>query len=69
MSAYRHDHYNRDHFPIFVINHGNWDIMADERGYCAAIPTESAAGIGCKATHFGDMAYVRQTILNKRERA
>jgi hypothetical protein len=57
-----HDYYNRENFPVFVVNHGNWDICANAAGYCAAIPTDRAAAIGCKATHFGDMAYVRATL-------
>jgi hypothetical protein len=60
--TYRHDHYNTDDFPEFVVNHGNWDIYANASGYCAAIPTAAAAANGCKATHFGDMAYVRVTL-------
>ena len=57
-----HPHYNRDNFPNFVVNHGNWDICADENGkYCAAIPAANASD-GCKASHFGDIEYVRCTL-------
>jgi hypothetical protein len=57
-----HSLYNRTHFPHFVCNNGNWDICADARGYCAAIPTPRAARDGCKASHFGDAAYVRAVL-------
>lgn len=57
-----HHHYNRENFPRFVINHGNWDICANAGGYCAAIPTAAAAANGCKASHFGDAGYVRATL-------
>lgn len=60
-----HDLYNRANFPRFVVNHGNWDICADARGYCAAIPTAEAEAKGCKASHFGDMAYVRVTLARE----
>ena len=59
---YRHPHYNRDRFPHFVCSHGNWDIYADDSGYCAAIPTAKAADAGCLASHFGDVGYVRCTL-------
>lgn len=58
----RHPDYNRDNFPIFVCNHGNWDIYADAAGYCAAIPTHRAAADGCRASHFGDHNYVKVTL-------
>lgn len=58
----RHDYYNRDAFPHYVCNHGNWDIYANGRGYCASIPTDEAAADGCKATHFGDLGYVLVTL-------
>lgn len=57
-----HDYYNRDHFPRFIVNHGNWDICANESGYSAAIPTPQAEADGCKATHFGTLDYVRVTL-------
>lgn len=57
-----HPHYNRDNFPIFVCNHGKWDIYRNEKGYCAAIPTMQAAIDGYKASHFGDANYVRVTL-------
>ena len=57
-----HEYYNKTNFPHFVINNGNWDIYAKDTGHCAAIPTTKAENNGCKATHFGDMAYVRVTL-------
>ncbi|MFI0609894.1 MAG: hypothetical protein ACH37Z_18620 [Anaerolineae bacterium] len=51
--------YNTTSFPILVAHHGSWDIYRNDKGYCAAIPTEYGAGIGCRASHFGDMAYLR----------
>lgn len=57
-----HPYYNRTNFPRFVCRNGNWDIYANAAGYCAAIPTEAAAADGCKASHFGDAAYVRVTL-------
>ena len=59
---YRHDLWNRENFPRLILNHGNWDICADANGYCAAIPTPEAAAGGCKASHFGDLGYVRATL-------
>ena len=55
-------HYNTANFPTFVCNHGNWDIYKNDRGYCAAIPTVEAAADGCKASHFGDMEYLKITL-------
>ncbi len=51
--------YNTDLFPVLVAHHGNWDIYRNANGYCAAIPTEHGAAIGCRASHFGDMAHLR----------
>ena len=65
----QHDYYNRANFPIFVVNHGNHDICANDVGYCAAIPTPEAEANGCRATHFGDMAYVRHTLRNHMQAA
>ncbi len=62
MSAYRHEYYNRDCFPTFIANHGNWDLCANDHGHCAAIPTPEAAAGGCLATQFGDLAYVNATL-------
>ena len=59
---YRHHCYNRDQFPHFIANHGNWNLYANDSGYCAAIPTPEAAANGCNATHFGDLAYVNATL-------
>lgn len=61
-APYRHEYYNRDHYPVFLLNNGNWDICADANGRCASIPTESAALNGCMATHFGDLRYVQVTL-------
>lgn len=57
-----HPHYNRERFPHFVCQNGNWHIYADAAGKCASIPTQEAAADGCLATHFGDAAYVRATL-------
>ena len=54
-----HDYYNTDNFPTLVAHHGNWSIYRNDKGDCAAIPTEESAGGGCKASHFGDMAYLK----------
>lgn len=58
----RHHHYNRENFPHFIAHHGNWDICANDAGYCASIPTADGARNGCIATHFGDAGYVRATL-------
>ena len=57
-----HPTYNRANYPVFVVNHGSWDIMEDGEGHCAAIPTPEAQANGCKATQFGDRKYVRVTL-------
>jgi hypothetical protein len=57
-----HPVYNTRNFPTLVCNHGNWDIYKNDWDRCAAIPTKEGAAIGCKATHFGDMAYVKGTL-------
>lgn len=54
--------YNKQNFPIFVCHNGNWDIYRDASGYCVSIPTDTAALIGCKASHFGPADYVRVTL-------
>jgi hypothetical protein len=58
----RHDVYNTENFPNFICHHANWDIYTNARGWCAAIPTKDAAAIGCRASHFGDRAYVKITL-------
>ena len=58
----RHDYYNRDNFPTVVVNHGNWDICINAENYCAAIPTDAPGTEGCRASHFGDLEYVRCTL-------
>ena len=60
----RHNYYNLQNFPIFVVNHGNWDIYRNAANYCAAIPARGAPA-GCKASHFGDMDYVRVTLADE----
>jgi len=57
-----HTAYNRVNFPNFVCNHGNWDIYASATGHCAAIPSEAGEKAGCRASHFGDMAYTRLVL-------
>ncbi len=57
-----HDYYNLKNFPKFVCHHGNWDIYASHGGRCAAIPSPSGVTAGCKASHFGDLEYVRKTL-------
>ena len=54
--------YTRANFPTFVCAHGNWDIWANARGYCAAIPSVSGEAAGCRGSGFGDMDYVRATL-------
>lgn len=62
MTEYRHEYYNRDNFPHFVGNNGNWDYYARDDGYCAAIPTPEAARGGCLASHMGDMNHVKRAM-------
>ena len=57
-----HPLWNRENYPTFVCHHGNWDIYRNAAGHCAAIPTEEAAAAGCRASYFGDLAYVRVTL-------
>lgn len=57
-----HAYYNRASFPRLVVNHGKWDICANDTGHCAAIPTPQAEADGCKATAFGSLAYVAVTL-------
>ncbi len=64
-----HFHYNRDNYPIFVCHHGNWDIYRNAAGKCASIPTKEAEANGCKASHFGDLDYVRATLGVRIERS
>lgn len=61
----QHQRYNRENFPRFIVNNGNWDICADASGYCAAIPTAEAEAKGCLASHFGNLAYVRVTLATR----
>lgn len=59
-----HHFYNATNFPRLVWSRPdrNWDIYADARGNCAAIPTKP----GAQATHFGDLRHVARI---KREEA
>ena len=59
-----HDWYNKEKFPVCVgpSKSKNFEIWANETGYCAAIPTDEGAADGCKATHFGDARYVQVTL-------
>lgn len=57
-----HPTYNKTAYPVFVCNHGNWDIYRNDRGYCVAIPTDQAARQGCRASHFGDRGYTQATL-------
>ena len=57
-----HEYYNRASFPRFVVNHGNWDICANEHGHCAAIPTPEAEAGGSLASQFGTLDYLRVTL-------
>ena len=57
----RHEHYNHDNFPVFIVNHGNWDVYMNTRNHCAAIPAPDSSP-GCKASYFGDLEYVRCTL-------
>jgi hypothetical protein len=59
MAAKRHEYYNTDNFPHLVCRHGNWDIYRNGRNACAAIPSAVGEVLGCNATQFGDMQYVR----------
>lgn len=49
------DVYNTKNYPLLLAHHGNWDIYANEKGDCAAIPVVE----GCFATHFGDLHYLK----------
>jgi hypothetical protein len=59
---YRDPYYNQDNFPHFIAHRGNWDLYANDSGYCASIPTSEAALNGCLASHFGDAKYVSVTL-------
>lgn len=54
--------YNRSNYPIFICRHGNWDIFANANGACASIPTGFPESKGCKASAFGTVQYVQQTL-------
>lgn len=62
LFEHANNYYNRDLYPEFVVNHGNWDIYASPTGACAAIPSEAGVIAGCRASHFGDRAYVAKTL-------
>ena len=54
--------YTKKMYPLFVANHGNWDIYCDLDGRCAAIPTAAAKAGGCRASHYGDLNHVSMTM-------
>lgn len=58
-----HQYYNRSNFPRLVWSRPdcNWDIYADARGNCAAIPTKP----GALASHFGDLRHVARVKYEK----
>ena len=58
-----HDFYNTDTFPVLLAHHGPWDIYRDDKGYCAAIPSDPYSGH--KASHFGDMRHVMAMVKTK----
>ena len=58
-----HSHYNRRDFPLFLLNHGNWDICANLSGYCAAVARSDRPG--SRSSHFGDIGYTYCTIRNR----
>ena len=58
-----HSFYNRQNFPLFIMNDGPWDIYANEAGRCAAIPQDDASGH--KASDFGNLDHVR-LVLRRR---
>lgn len=53
----KHDFYNTDNYPNYIMTDSNWSIWASGSGDCAAIPTPKKQKQGCFATHFGDMQY------------
>ena len=57
------EHYNTRNFPIFIANHGAWDIYANTAGddaYTAAIPVDPSDGH--LPSHFGPIGYARLQI-------
>ena len=60
-----HPHYTRRNFPHFVCQYGNWNIYADDIGRCAAIPTDEFAALGCRASTFGNLEYVRRALSDR----
>jgi hypothetical protein len=55
-----HELYNTERYPVFICNHGPWDIYKSATSdNLASIPTPEAAKSGHKPSHFGDMAYLR----------
>ena len=61
-----HEHYNRTNYPrrVWQQRESNWDIYADARGQCAAIPTKP----GALASHYGDLAHVARIKREDAER-
>ena len=56
----QHDIYNTARYPHHVCRNGAWDIYADAKGDCAAIPADPTSGH--KPCYFGDRDYVRKTL-------
>lgn len=52
--------FNRDNYPLFVCEHGHWDIWRNEAGECAAIPNVKGRLAGNEPSHFGTMDHVRK---------
>ena len=53
-----HNFYNKQNFPNFVCQNGNWDIYCNQQGECAALSKAE----GCRSTHFGDLLFVRGAL-------
>jgi hypothetical protein len=52
-------HYSVENYPLFVCNHGFWDIYANAQGSCVAIPNDEVRAKGCFATVCEDTTYVK----------
>lgn len=51
--------YNKEQYPVFMFNNGNWDIYSNGQS-TAAIPTPEGLARGCKPSHFGSIRYAMQ---------
>lgn len=49
-------------YPIFVMAHGNWDIMRNYSGTCVAIPNAQGESVGASSSFFGDYRWVKETF-------